>query len=314
VAPPRYAGRCAAEPIRGTSSRKLRAVLIGARTSAGSRSALFGGPGVAEHDPHVRTFDDPGSRQKYPGAMARISGRIRIAAPVERVFDTAADSRNEPSFNPAMTRVELLTPLPIELGTRFRARMGKAGGEMLVELTEFERPHRLSSRTASAMMGNDWRADFRRRGRRHGRELGLTGAPEGWMRMLDPLVVALGGPHGAPDLDRAEAPARRRWKRSLSLTTDHRRLGLARTRPHRPPTASESRYTPHAADEGRCCRLCRALPSRAHPAALAALRVAAKAVDDLDRHRAEHALHARTTWRTADAWTWLSRKKCATRA
>ena len=32
--------------------------------------------------------------------MARISGRIRIAAPVERVFDTAADSRNEPSFNP----------------------------------------------------------------------------------------------------------------------------------------------------------------------------------------------------------------------
>ena len=82
--------------------------------------------------------------------MARISGRIRVAAPVEQVFDTAADSRNEPSFNPAMTGVELLTPLPIGLGTRFRARMGKAGGEMLVELTEFERPHRLSSRTASS--------------------------------------------------------------------------------------------------------------------------------------------------------------------
>jgi hypothetical protein len=75
--------------------------------------------------------------------MARISGRIRIAAPVERVFDTAADSRNEPSFNPAMTGVELLTPLPIGRGTRFRARMGTAGGEMLVELTEFDRPHRL---------------------------------------------------------------------------------------------------------------------------------------------------------------------------
>jgi Polyketide cyclase / dehydrase and lipid transport len=97
-------------------------------------------------------LDDPGSGQKYPGTVARISGRIRIAAPVERVFDTAADSRNEPSFNPAMTGVELLTPPPIGLGTRFRARMGKAGGEMLVELTEFERPHRLSSRTASSMM------------------------------------------------------------------------------------------------------------------------------------------------------------------
>src|ERR1039458_943491 len=80
--------------------------------------------------------------------MARISVRTRIAAPVERVFDTAADSRNEPSFNPAMTGVVLFTPLPIGLGTRFRARMGKAGGEM----TEFERPHRLSSRAASSMM------------------------------------------------------------------------------------------------------------------------------------------------------------------
>jgi hypothetical protein len=56
--------------------------------------------------------------------MARISGCIRIAAPVERVFDTAADSRNEPSFNPAMTGVELLTPLPIGLGTRFRMLRG----------------------------------------------------------------------------------------------------------------------------------------------------------------------------------------------
>jgi hypothetical protein len=37
-----------------------------------------------------------------------------------------------------MTSVELLTPLPIGLGTRFRARMGKAGTEMLVELTEFD--------------------------------------------------------------------------------------------------------------------------------------------------------------------------------
>jgi polyketide cyclase/dehydrase/lipid transport protein len=110
--------------------------------------------------------------------MARISGRIRIAAPVERVFDTAADSRNEPSFNPAMTGVELLTPLPIGLGTRFRARMGKAGGEMLVELTEFERPHRLSSRTASSMMETTG---------------GLTFAAEGWMQMLGPLVAALGG-------------------------------------------------------------------------------------------------------------------------
>jgi uncharacterized protein YndB with AHSA1/START domain len=116
--------------------------------------------------------------------MARISGRIRIAAPVERVFDTAADSRNEPSFNPAMTGVELLTPLPIGLGTRFRARMGKAGGEMLVELTEFDRPHRLSSRTASSMMETTGGLTFAAEG---------DGTVKGWMRMLGPLAGALGG-------------------------------------------------------------------------------------------------------------------------
>ena len=59
--------------------------------------------------------------------MAHVTGSVRIAAPLERVFDTVADSRNEPSFNTAMTEVELLTPEPIGLGTRFRARMGNAG-------------------------------------------------------------------------------------------------------------------------------------------------------------------------------------------
>ena len=84
--------------------------------------------------------------------VAHISGHVRIAAPIERVFDTAADSRNEPSFNPAMSDVELLTPPPIGLGAQLRARMGKTGMVMLVELTEFDRPHRLGSRTTSSMM------------------------------------------------------------------------------------------------------------------------------------------------------------------
>jgi hypothetical protein len=57
---------------------------------------------------------------------------------------------DEPSFNPAMTGVELLTPLPIGLGTRFRARMGRAGRKMVVELTGFDRPHRLGRQPDNA--------------------------------------------------------------------------------------------------------------------------------------------------------------------
>jgi hypothetical protein len=39
--------------------------------------------------------------------VAHLTGHLWIAAPIERVFDTIADSRNEPSFNPAMTYVVL---------------------------------------------------------------------------------------------------------------------------------------------------------------------------------------------------------------
>lgn len=84
--------------------------------------------------------------------MAHISGSIRIAAPPQQVFDTVADSRLEPSFNPAMSEVELLTPGPIGIGTKFRARMANADTDMLIELTDFQRPRRLGSRTTSSMM------------------------------------------------------------------------------------------------------------------------------------------------------------------
>jgi carbon monoxide dehydrogenase subunit G len=84
--------------------------------------------------------------------VAHISGNVRIAAPLERVFDTVADSRNEPSFNPAMTDVELITAPPVRAGTTFLAHIGRSRMEMLVEVTEYERPHRFGSRTLSSMM------------------------------------------------------------------------------------------------------------------------------------------------------------------
>lgn len=123
--------------------------------------------------------------------MAHITGQLRIAASPELVFDTAADSRNEPSFNPAMTRVELLTPGPIGLGTRFRARMGQ-GLDMLVELTEFDRPHRLGSTTTSSMMETSGTLTFT-----PDRDATVMAwdwqlRPKGWFRLLGPLVAPLG--------------------------------------------------------------------------------------------------------------------------
>ena len=125
--------------------------------------------------------------------MAHVTGHVRIAAPAGQVFDTVADTRNEPSFNPAMAGVELLTPLPIGVGTRFRARMGRAGTPMLVELTEFDRPHRLGSRTTSSMMQTSGALTFT--ADRDGTVMiwNWQVRPRGWMRMLGPLSGPLGG-------------------------------------------------------------------------------------------------------------------------
>ena len=125
--------------------------------------------------------------------MARITGHVRIAAPAEQVFDTVADTRNEPSFNPAMTSVELLTALPIGRGTRFRARMGRAGTQMLVELTEFDRPHRLGSRTTSSMMETSGTLTFAADGEGTVMSWDWQVRPRGWMRVLGPLFGPLGG-------------------------------------------------------------------------------------------------------------------------
>lgn len=125
--------------------------------------------------------------------MAHITGQIRIAAPLEQVFDTVADSRNEPSFNPDMTDVELLTPLPIGRGTRFRAHMGKAGMEMLVELTEYERPHRLGSRTTSSMMETTGALTFTADGGATVMGWDWQVRPKGWHRIIGPLFGPLGG-------------------------------------------------------------------------------------------------------------------------
>jgi hypothetical protein len=92
-----------------------------------------------------------------------------------------------------MASVELLTPLPIGRGTRFRARMGKAGTVMRVELTEFDRPHRLGSRTTSSMMQTCGALTFAADGDGTVMSWDWQVRPMGWMRMLGPLSGPLGG-------------------------------------------------------------------------------------------------------------------------
>lgn len=125
--------------------------------------------------------------------MSRISDQIRIARPVEVVFDFIADSRNEPAYNPDMRSVTLLTGEPIGAGTRFRAAMGRGGMELLVTLTRFDRPLVLGSVTTSALLDTQGTLTFSPDG------AGATimawdweVTPKRWLRILGPLFGPVG--------------------------------------------------------------------------------------------------------------------------
>ncbi|MBI5497018.1 MAG: SRPBCC family protein [Deltaproteobacteria bacterium] len=87
-------------------------------------------------------------------ATAHVQGSTHIARTPEEVFDTVADQRNEPQYNPEMEQVELLTPEPPGAGSRFKVQVRSRGDliPMTVEYTEFQRPHRLGSRTTTESM------------------------------------------------------------------------------------------------------------------------------------------------------------------
>ncbi|MGB8021963.1 MAG: SRPBCC family protein [Candidatus Nanopelagicales bacterium] len=125
--------------------------------------------------------------------MTHIRGSIRIARPVDKVFDFIAESRNEPAYNPDMRSVTLLTEEPIGPGTRFRATMGRSGMEMLVTLTRFERPHLLESTTTSTLMDTAGTLRFTAAGQAAtDMAWDWRVQPKGWLRLLGPLFGPIG--------------------------------------------------------------------------------------------------------------------------
>ena len=84
----------------------------------------------------------------------RVEGDIVIERPIEEVFDFVADERNEPRYNPQMTRADKVSPGPIGLGSKFNSVMNGVGGraEMTIEFTEFERPRRIAETTHLSSM------------------------------------------------------------------------------------------------------------------------------------------------------------------
>ena len=124
----------------------------------------------------------------------RVEGDILINRPVEQVFDFVADERNEPLYNPQMTRAEKVTPGPVGAGTRFHSVMTGAGRAtaLTVELTGYDRPVRLASRATTAGMDIEGVLLFDDAGGATRMRWLWELRPHGLVRLLGPLLRAVG--------------------------------------------------------------------------------------------------------------------------
>jgi uncharacterized protein YndB with AHSA1/START domain len=126
--------------------------------------------------------------------MARIHGEIVIGRPVELVFDYVADQSNEPQYNPQMVRADKVTAGPVGVGTSFRSAVVTRGrtAEMLIEITGYDRPHRLTSTTTMRQADINYTLTFEPA--TSGTRMRWSGRvrPKGPVKLFGPLIAWIG--------------------------------------------------------------------------------------------------------------------------
>lgn len=126
--------------------------------------------------------------------MPMIEGEVLIDRPVEIVFDFVADERHEPSYNHQMVGVEKRTPGPIGPGTRWAATMATRGRmrDMIIEVTDFERPTRLGSTSTLSTGEVRGTLTFAPVGGGTRMQWSWEVRPHGILRLLAPVVWLVG--------------------------------------------------------------------------------------------------------------------------
>jgi carbon monoxide dehydrogenase subunit G len=123
-----------------------------------------------------------------------VQGDIVINRPIDEVFDFVADERNEPKYNPQMTRAEMVTQRPIGVGTKFHVKTTGVGrtADMTIEYTEFDRPRRLGSATHISNMDINGTLVFEAQGQSTKMKWLWNIEPRGFLKLLGPIVRRMG--------------------------------------------------------------------------------------------------------------------------
>lgn len=126
--------------------------------------------------------------------MVHIVGEIIIDRPVEEVFDTVADARNEPRYNPLVRRAVQTTPGAIGRGTRFREETMILGRPVatVIEHIDYERPRRLVSAIRMATMDVRGTLTFDPAPGGTRMRWAWDLQPRGVFRLLTPLIARVG--------------------------------------------------------------------------------------------------------------------------
>jgi len=171
-------------------SRRLACAGLVTVTYAGI-GALMVAAGRRWWVPRLRPMDRPGVRRT---ARPAVAGEIEIRRPPEVVFDTVADERNEPRYNPRLRMVTKTTARPVGAGTRFRAEAASRGRgvPMTIEITEYSRPRRLASLTRMAAMDVRGTLTFEPTERGTRMRWCWHLEPHGSLRRVRPLLTWLG--------------------------------------------------------------------------------------------------------------------------
>jgi hypothetical protein len=126
-----------------------------------------------------------GSRRVYRPTMI-VNVQETIEAPIGRVFDLMADTRNEPSWNSRVSASELVSGEPVGKGTEFTTV--NRGQTYLATLVEYDRPRHLAFDVAGKALTIHGALEFTE----NGEATIMTGAfdlaPHGVMKAMLPLM------------------------------------------------------------------------------------------------------------------------------